>query len=204
MMVHHDATLDRMTDGGGPLSARTASDLRDLRIRGSATARMPLLAELLAVMAPRDTVLRLELKRDAEGHPYDGLASGVLAEVDRAGMSGRSYITSFAVDYLRAPVIAESGVPRLLLVEASTFRDIGELDGLERVLELAGTGHFALPIGVLSPDIVGSARARGMTASAFGCHGEAQIMKALDMALPVFTTDRPSLALALREGPGQT
>jgi len=200
IMVHHDATLDRMSDGHGPLDSRIAQELRGLRIKGSATARMPLLSEILTLLAPHETVLRLELKRDCHGRLYDGLAEAALAEIDRAGLRTRSYVTSFAVDYLRAPAVADSGLPTLLLVEAATFRDIGALDGLARILELAGTTDFALPIDSLSAELVASAQARGLTLSAFGCHDDARIKAALDLRLPVFTTDRPSVALALRDG----
>jgi glycerophosphoryl diester phosphodiesterase len=198
IMVHHDATLERMTDGHGPLCDCPAEALRRLRIKGSATARMPVLSEVLALLAPGDVVLRLELKRDACGRLYDGLAATTLAEVDQAGMRARAYVTSFAVDYLRAPEIAESGLARLLLVEAATFRDIGGLDGLARILDLAGTAQAALPIDLLTPGLVAAAQARGMVVSAFGCHTDMQIGSALELGLPVCTTDRPSVALAMR------
>lgn len=200
IMVHHDATLDRMTDGHGPLSACTAQALRGLRIKGSATARMPLLSEVLALLGAGDTVLRLELKRDVHGRLYEGLAEAALAEIGRARLRERSYITNFAVDYLRAPAVADSGLARLLLMEAETFRDIGALDGLARILDLAGTRQVALPIGALSSDLVATARARDVAVSAFGCHTDAQIRAALDLRLPVFTSDRPSVALLMRDG----
>jgi glycerophosphoryl diester phosphodiesterase len=199
IMVHHDATLERMTDGQGPLCDRPAEALRTLRIKGSATARMPFLSEVLALLTPGDVVLRLELKRTAAGRLYDGLAAATMAEIDQAGMKARTYVTSFAVDYLRAPGIADSGLARLLLVEAATFRDIGGLDGLAPILDLAGTAQAALPIDLLSPDLVATAQARGLVVSAFGCHTDAQIRSAFDLRLPVFTTDRPSVALAIRD-----
>lgn len=199
IMVHHDATLDRMTDGHGPLNDRTAQELRGLRIKGSATARIPLLSEVLTLLAPHETVLRLELKPDCRGRLYDGLAGSALADIDRAGLQSRSYVTSFAVDYLRAPAVADSGLPTLLLVETETFRAIGALDGLARILDLAGTTGFALPIDSLSAELVASAQARGLTVSAFGCHDDTQVEAALRLRLPVFTSDRPSVALALRD-----
>jgi hypothetical protein len=161
IMVHHDATLERMTDGHGPLCDCPAEALRRLRIKGSATARMPVLSEVLALLAPGDVVLRLELKRDAlwsalrragrgdtgRGRPGGHVGHGPMSRVSR-------WITC------ARPVIAESGLARLLLVEAATFRDIGGLDGLARILDLAGTAQAALPIDLLTPDFVADLRRR--------------------------------------------
>lgn len=196
ILVHHDATLDRMTDRQGPLSNRTAQELRGLRIKVSAMARIPLLSEVLALLAPHEPVLRLELKANCRGRLYDGLAKSALADIDRAGLQSRSYDRSCAVDYLRAPAVADSGLPTLLLVETETFRDIGALDGLARLLDLEGTTRFALPIDSLSTELVASAQAYGLTVCAFGCHDDTQVEVALSLRLPVFTSGRPSVALA--------
>lgn len=198
MMVHHDETLDRMTDGTGPLAAHPAADLQRLRIAGSATAVIPTLAEVLAALDDSALTLRLELKPDGAGQVYPGLADRTVAALERHGWMRRSYVTSFIADYLRAPALRESGLERLLLVEASTFRAIGGLDGLSRILDLIGTRALALPIGVIDAGLCGAAAARGLVLSAFGCHREAHIAKALDLGLPVFTSDRPTIARDMR------
>jgi len=199
MMVHHDATLDRMTDGTGPLVAHTAAELQRLRVAGSATAVIPTLAEVLAALDGSALTLRLELKPDQTGRMYPELAGKAVAALAQHGWTECSYISSFTADYLRAPQIVESGMARMLLVEGSTFNEIGRLDGLARILDLIGTPDFALPIWAIEPGLVDRARARGLVLSAFGCHREAQISAALALDLPVFTSDRPTLARNLRQ-----
>lgn len=198
MMVHHDATLDRMTDGTGPLAAYPAAELQRLRVAGSATASIPTFDDALAALDGSALTLRLELKPDQGGRMYPGLAEKAVAALAQHGWTDRSYISSFTADYLRAPQIVESGMVRMLLVEGSTFNEIGRLDGLARILDLIGVTDFALPIWAIDTELVDMARARGLVLSAFGCHREAQISAALALDLPVFTSDRPTLARDLR------
>lgn len=65
IVLFHDAGLERMTDGQGPLFAHTLAELKRLRLRnpdGSwSTQQIPALSELLA-MTQGDVPLLLELK----------------------------------------------------------------------------------------------------------------------------------------------
>lgn len=197
-MVHHDATLDRTTEGTGPLAGRTAAELAATHLRQTVDEGVPTLDEVLALLAPSRIWARIEIKPGVGGRLYPGLPAMVLDAVAQAGMEGRAGITSFFADILRDPALIEAGLPRLALVNPMVFRCIGGLDGLEPVLALPGVREFALPVGDLDADLVAQAQARGLTPSAFATHTEAQIRKAFDLGLPVFTTDRPTLAVRLR------
>src|ERR671934_1614947 len=54
--VIHDSTLDRTTNGSGPVAARTAEELRRVRIKARDGALVdegvPMLADVLALAAP--------------------------------------------------------------------------------------------------------------------------------------------------------
>lgn len=198
VMVHHDATVDRMTDGSGPLALLSARQLQALRIAGSAHATVPTLDQALAALQPSDITVRLEIKRDPDGLAYPTMLAKTLDLIARHRLSPRLYVSAFHLDDLRAPELMEAGLSRMLLVEARTFRAIGGLDGLARVIDLAKITEVALPIGALDQALLDGGRRHGLSISAFGCHREHQIEAALALRLPVFTTDRPSLALALR------
>jgi glycerophosphoryl diester phosphodiesterase len=64
-MVFHDATLDRLTGALGPVSARDAATLGELRLQGTAE-RIPTLAALLAGIAGR-VPLVCEIKSAFDG-----------------------------------------------------------------------------------------------------------------------------------------
>jgi glycerophosphoryl diester phosphodiesterase len=69
MVCIHDATVDRTTDGTGPVDRLTWADIKQLRARGNneaayPEAKIPSLAELLATLGQR-TYLAVELKPPA-------------------------------------------------------------------------------------------------------------------------------------------
>ncbi|MGH7303889.1 MAG: glycerophosphodiester phosphodiesterase, partial [Candidatus Rokuibacteriota bacterium] len=90
--VIHDATLERTTDGTGPVASMTADDLRRVRLRGPGAAltaeHVPTLDEVLAAAsasaAPVD--LLVEVKGPAAGIRYEGLEELILAALARAGL----------------------------------------------------------------------------------------------------------------------
>ncbi len=65
LVVFHDETLDRMTDGSGPIAGQTWDTLCRLRIAG--TARIPLLADLLDRWS--DTRFIIDPKADGAVEP---------------------------------------------------------------------------------------------------------------------------------------
>lgn len=128
-VVHHDATLDRTTDGSGPLAARTLAEIRALDAgarwtgdgglrfpyRGRAI-RVPTLAEVLDGF--RTTPLVLEIKTPAA-------ARAVLAALRHHAAIGRVVVDAFdprSLMPLRGSGVAlgasRSGVARLLAAAA--------------------------------------------------------------------------------------
>jgi glycerophosphoryl diester phosphodiesterase len=103
VVVIHDWTLDRTTDGAGPVGARSLAELRALdagawfasEFRGE---RVPTLAEVLAEVR---LAVNVELKPLGD----DGLEAAALAVVEMAGALGRVVFSSFdvaALERLRA------------------------------------------------------------------------------------------------------
>lgn len=198
-VVHHDATLERMTDGHGPIGNLSLAALQRLRVAGSDSARIPTLEDALALMSSSALTLRLEIKRAADGSAYPGIIEQAVERIKAHDLDGQYYVTAFHADDLRTLSNVAADAASLLLMEEQTFHAIGGVDGLARVLELAGTHQAALPIGCLTPQLLEQAARQNVSISAFGCHSRLQIEKALHLALDVFTTDCPSLAIALRD-----
>lgn len=195
-MVHHDATLDRTTDGAGPLAALTRAELGRVRVKGSPREAVPTLDEALGVIAASALTARVEIKPGPGMRPYEGAEALVADALGRHGLGGRAVVTSFLAGVLRRPALAD--LPRILLVNPMAFACIDGLAGLEAVAERAGTRDAALPVMDLDEALMADATARGLVMSAFAAHDEAGIGRALDLRVPVFTTDRPTLALEVR------
>lgn len=98
-VVLHDATLDRTTDGYGPVSQATLEDLRRLDAGAwfapaFAGTRLPTLEQALEALSSARWV-NVELK--GPSGPGERLESQVLRAVERAGTGGRVILSSFGV-----------------------------------------------------------------------------------------------------------
>ncbi len=95
-VVHHDATLDRTTDGTGPVNARTTAELRTVLVRGREP--IPLLEDVLTALP--DTRITIELKSGEVLEP-------VLEVVERTASWDRICIAGFNEGWLtRARTLA--------------------------------------------------------------------------------------------------
>lgn len=102
VVVLHDPTLDRTTDGSGDVRGLTLAELRRLsagypgRFGASyAGERVPTLAEVLALLRGRGRAM-IEIKRDSVGaDPLAGIEARTLEEVRRAGMEDDVALISF-------------------------------------------------------------------------------------------------------------
>ena len=98
VVVIHDETVDRTSDGSGrvadlPLAALKALNFHKPKPRYAPLCRIPTLEEALQLLAPTGLCLNIELKNDAE--PYPGLEEKCVERVARARMEGRVWFSSF-------------------------------------------------------------------------------------------------------------
>lgn len=115
VVVLHDATLDRTTEGHGPagdLSWAKLSTLRTRRSDGSLSEeKIPLLEEVLEAL-PDDLPLLVEYKNGPRF--YEGLVEETLAVVDRLGARARVMVSSFDQFALKRSEELAPEVPRAL------------------------------------------------------------------------------------------
>jgi glycerophosphoryl diester phosphodiesterase len=198
-VVIHDPTLDRTTDGSGPVVARPLAALRGLRLRGTGGEAVPTLAEVLALLAPAGKALRLEVKADAAGRPYPGLVPRCLGLLDAAGMRGRCILMSFQPLSVAEAARAGGLAGVALLVEARPWRGRGVALAIAAA-RAAGATELGLPVGEPTPEDVAALRAAGLGLACWGANEAAGIRRALVLGLDAITTDDPVLALSLRGG----
>lgn len=139
LVVIHDATLDRTTNGFGPVAALTPEARLALRLRGPdgrfIDEAPPLLEEVLALIAADPTIEPwIELKSDLAGRPYPGLVERAVAAVRAAGLSHRAALHSFDITVVREIRAKAPEMRRLLSVNADWAARQG---GIEAVLQAA-------------------------------------------------------------------
>ena len=141
-MVFHDYTLARLTDATGPVRARTADHLRQIRLSGMQES-IPTLAEVLALVRGRVPLL-IEIK-DQSGDlgPAPATLEAAVA-TDLAGYSGAVAVMSFNPHIVAAfgalcPQIARGIVtcpyptaewPHILPARCEELRQIADYDRL--------------------------------------------------------------------------
>lgn len=183
--VHHDATLDRTTEGTGPIAHRTAAQLAATCLRGLDEG-VPTLAALLALVAASGKLLRLEIKANHENRHVPALLAAVRADLIR--IPARIRLMSF----LPAPLI-EAAMPDMdLLIRSSDmpWHSTASLNAYAAALGCTGLG-FGHDPGLALHGIHGITNIwRADTPTA--------LTEAFALAPHSITTDDPITALTLR------
>lgn len=147
----HDATLDRTTDGTGPVEVRTLAELKTFSASFGrpefAPERIPALAELAALLPP-DRGLALELKSDRFLDPEVGRRLG--EELAGLGVLDRCVVLSFSRARLEATRRGAPGLPSGWI----TLKDARPVRGTELL------GPF-WPLLLVNPFYVALAHRRG-------------------------------------------
>jgi len=197
LVVIHDATLERTTDGAGAVCQHDWVELSKLILKGSGGQRMLLLDEVIEIFRPTSIVLRLEMKAGPGRVPYPGHPARIMAALAAAGILDRTVVTSFQL----ATVVDASrhGRPRrhVWLVTPETQTDIG----LGAVIDLArsnGVPMLGLRGNVLDAPTVAKVRDAGLGIGGWACNDATAIARMFELGVDVFTTDRPDLAIAQR------
>lgn len=198
LVVHHDATLERTTDGQGVIAALDWAEVGRARLRGAPEETVPTLDEVLAILAPSRLRLRLEVKAGPDHVRYPGIEAEIAARLEAHGLLARTLLTSFYLPVLADWPMGSHPLERLWLLAPLVAAATGGLRPLARLARAQGVHRLALPIEAIDPSMLEAAAEAEIELSAYGVHEEAQIAKALALGLATFTTDRPSLALALR------
>lgn len=198
LVVHHDATLDRMTDGSGPIAALTYAELSAFTINGTDGEPIPLLSQVLALFQPTSLGLRLEIKPDADGRPYVGLEAAVGKALVDHDLLARTVVTSFLVEILEGFRAVQPSVPLIWLVNRIVFRHIGGIGPTIGLARGRGFAEIALHVDNLTAAAMKAADDAGIALGAYGAHDEAALRRMFDLGVSAMTSDRPDLALKVR------
>lgn len=209
VVVIHDATVDRTTDGVGRVDALTLEELQALDAgyrwrppdgdpdvfpyRG-AGLRLPTLAEVFEAFPGR--AINVELKADD-----DALVDATCELIEAYGREHATLVASFHQRALRAfrercPEVATSAGPD----EVRTFV-LMNLAFLGRLVTPQAES-FQVPVRQAGIEIVTARAVRGLRErnvllDVWTVNDEAEMRRLLDLGVDAIITDRPDLALAL-------
>jgi glycerophosphoryl diester phosphodiesterase len=188
LVIIHDDTVDRTSDGHGPVAAHTLAALRaldagawfDARFAGQ---RIPVLAEVLNRYKGR-AHLHVELKARSPA-----LARRTAEIVREHGMTGEVTITSFQRERLEEMRACAPELPMGWLV-----RDVDD-DTLARARAL-GVRQLCPRAALVTPALVARLHAEGFGVRAWGVSDEALMRRVADAGADGMTVNFPDRLLA--------
>ena len=199
VMVVHDPTLERTTTGQGLVVAHTLAELQALRIKGPGDQRLPRLADVLDLVKPTRAGVLLEIKTDASRAPYPGIEERVVAQVKAAGLERRTTVMAFEWGTLErihrlAPDLRLTGLLSRRMAEG-----LGGVGPAAARVAALPAHDLGIEKTLLSPEAVQAARTAGLTIGVWTVNDEAELGRALASGVDYVTSDRPDLALRLRQ-----
>jgi glycerophosphoryl diester phosphodiesterase len=195
-VVFHDATLDRMTDGSGPVVARPLAELRALRVRGTGGEGIPSLAEVAPLFRASPQLLRMEIKSDAQGAPYPGLVARC-AEI-LGDLRARTVLMSFEAATVAEARALGGFAGYVRLVESRPLRGLRPADAVA-LCRSSGADELGVHVGVAEARLRDALGAAGLRLSVWGANHAPTITAALKLGVHALATDDPPLALRLRD-----
>jgi glycerophosphoryl diester phosphodiesterase len=218
--VIHDPTLERTTDGRGPVARCTAADLRRARLRDAAGRLtddcVPLLDEVLALATPTGVTLLVEVKTPgpavryerrgdrvvaAPGPRYPKLEETVLAKLSGAGMAGRSFLMAFNPAVLAEIRALAPQQPTALLVDREHVAESGApaTEAVQWALQ-AQANFLGLHHTLCDAGVVEAARRAGIAVGVFTVNDEEAMRRLAGYGVDVIISDRADLVARLQAG----
>ncbi|MGF1684650.1 glycerophosphodiester phosphodiesterase [Photobacterium minamisatsumaniensis] len=198
VVVHHDATLDRTTDMTGPVNDKTWQELAKGSVNYSGGQRIMTLEELCELYRSSDIIMRLEIKADVNKVPYAGLVDSVLQVLQRTGMISKTIISSFNCEVLAE--LAEKA-PTMFTIWLMA-KNSPRLLGTDIMIDLAQSlcvNEVSVHVTQLDKQTKRAVEASELKYGCYGAHTAELIQTALDHGVHAFTTDRPDMAIKLRD-----
>jgi glycerophosphoryl diester phosphodiesterase len=204
VVVHHDAMLERTTDGAGPIGAQRAAALTKVRVLGREP--LPLLEDVLVELP--ETRMTIELKSDAVVEP-------VLAVLERTDSWHRVCLGSY---HDRRLARARTAAGERLCTSMARGAAFGlrsrawlaalppPLSRLPRppvVGDLAQLPRWFGPLTVVDGALVRTARAADREVHVWTVDEPAEMSALLDLGVDGLLSDRPDLLRTLLQQRGQ-
>lgn len=200
LVVIHDPTLERTTEGTGVVADHTAAELAETPLRDGA-GRVPSLDQVLDVFAGSGLELQIEIKTDHNGRPYRGLEQRLIDVIRARRLEDRAVLTSFRPRTLE---IVRSISPRQRVLASVNQRSADAMGGLDKALDrftAMGGCLVAVEKGLLKKTLDYCTDRLGPEKLGVWVPNEAaDLADWLAQPIRQITTDRPDIALQQRRG----
>jgi glycerophosphoryl diester phosphodiesterase len=199
MVVIHDPSLERTTEGHGAVANRTLAELAATPLRDAGGAGIPSLDAVLDIFAGSAIEMHIEIKTDLFGRAYPGLERRLIDAIARRGLERQAILTCFVPEILET---VRRLAPRQRVL-ASLDRRSAEIMGglapaLDRFAAIEGC-LLAIEKSLLIDSLDFCIERLGSDRLGAWVPNEPEDIAAwLSQPIRQITTDRPDLALAHR------
>lgn len=189
VVIMHDETVDRTTDGQGPVATLTLAELRALDARSTFSdwddrCQIPTLGEALDTLAGM-SVIEVELKRDSDARMRE-LVPKVVSEIRSRGLEQRVILTSFDPFAL---TVARDHAPDIRRCFIGNWDSSEYLDTVKRLECVRGGVRHAFA----DHGIVEEAQRQGLDVVCWPVNSVEELESALSFSPDVICTDSPTL-----------
>ncbi|MBS0523837.1 MAG: glycerophosphodiester phosphodiesterase, partial [Proteobacteria bacterium] len=132
LVVIHDPTLERTTEGIGVVADCTAAELAETPLRDGGGAGVPTLDQVLDVFAGSSIELHIEIKTDENSRPYPGLEQRLIDVIRTRKLEDMAILTSFRPRTLE---IVRGIAPTQRVLASVNRRSADAMGGLEKAFE---------------------------------------------------------------------
>lgn len=193
LVVIHDPTVDRTTNGSGPVAEMTVPELARLDARSvfpdwPEPAWVPTLTDVLDIVAGVEH-MEIEIKTDEPGR-LQRVSQLLLAAIEQYDIGSRVTVTSFDPVALEAVTRLAPGQRRGFIAKFETADDIATAQRL-------GASQCGIPIKTGSRERVREAHAAGLGAVGWQGNTREDVETLLDWEVDAITSDYPTLARAV-------
>lgn len=189
LVVIHDATVDRTTNGSGKVNELTLAELQSLDARSIHTlwpepVRIPTFADVLETLRDMPN-MEIEIKRDSRAN-LERVVPAVIEIMARAGRSSGAVITSFEPYALELAMQHAPEIPRGLIGDYSN-------EVMWYLADKLQVTKAAIPLRSSSEEIVARAKSAGYRTVAWPCNDEDSVRKTIAWGYDEVCTDAPSI-----------
>ncbi|MRH41120.1 glycerophosphodiester phosphodiesterase [Aquibacillus halophilus] len=186
LVVIHDETIDRTTDGTGWVCELSLEQLRSVRAGHRSKIykreKIPLLSEVLELLQPTKMELNIELKNNLI--PYEGLEEKLINLISKYGMEKRTVISSFNHNSIAKLSIICPEIEKAILYEMGIFEP---WEYAKKVGAQSIHPHFHNS----SRSIVDRMHKEGMSVRPWTVNTDTEFMEMLEMDVDAVITNYP-------------
>ena len=190
LVVAHDETIDRVSNGSGYIKDHTLSELKKLRFNRLfpeyRDASIPTLGEVYELLRPTGLVVNVELKTGIV--PYEGIEERVLDLASEMGMGDRVIYSSFH----------HPSLVKLKMLDASVKTGLLYSDGW---IDAASYGRYTARVDALHPalyhmqdkELIPSARSLGLALHVWTVDDEEYMEALVRQGVEAIITNKPDV-----------